>query len=183
MKKINRAFTLIELMLVIGIISIIAIWSSWINFNRLSDKQKIEIFSNKIITLFEKVRNNSLLWKGIWTNMQVPEKWKIEFSNAWNWQILTSYYLSWATDWTIYDNNVFDTLFEIKELECTNINNTNTESILNWTWTIEINWSKLSLNWDCTDISHKKIITTVRYKNNFEEKIEINTINWLINKL
>lgn len=184
MKKVKKIiwFTLIELLLVITIIWIIALWLSQMNFNASSDKQKNEIFTNKIISNFEEVRNYSLLWKWIWVNLDNPEKWKVEFSTTWSWNI-TSYYFSWAI-WTKYNENLFWTGYEIKNIECISLDNIDRSWNIAWTWIIEIIWPKLTLTWACnTDPSYKKLLIDVSYKNNFENNIEINTVNWLISIL
>lgn len=183
MKKNKKLFwfTLVELVLVIAIIWILAIWVSQISFTSLSDKENLEKFTNKIISNFEEVRNYSLIWKWIWTNLDNPIKWKIEISNSWSWNI-SSYYLTWAT-WEKYNENIFWNYYEIKEIKCSNLDYTSSWTIA-WTWIIEISWSQLTLTWACNDIlvsNPKKIITKISYKNNFENTLEINTVNWLIN--
>jgi hypothetical protein len=176
MKKINNYWiTLIELLVVISIIWILALWGSKINFNSLNDKQKIEIYSNKVISSFETIRNYSLIWKWIWVDLMSPEKWKIEFSKSWSWSVKSSYFSWW---WVEYNNITFDDNYEISSIKCLKYN-WNANWGLTWDiWTIEIIWTNLSLTW-C--VSSSKILkTTIKYKNNFEKNIEINTINWLV---
>lgn len=184
MKKRNNYWvTLIELLVVISIIWIIALWAIKINFNTLSDKQEIEIFSNKVISSFETIRNYAIIWKWIGVNLDTPKKWKIEFSNIWSWNIKSSYdFWTWA-GWVEYEDIIFDKNYEISEMKCINYDETSTWAIILWTGIIEILWSNLTLTWGCNTPEYKKIETTIRYKNNFEKKIKINTINWLVNVL
>jgi len=60
-KNIFRAFTLPELLVAIAVISVLALGISQFNFNRLSQKQQIEIEVVKLISLIEDVRNNALI--------------------------------------------------------------------------------------------------------------------------
>lgn len=182
MKKNNIWFTIIELTVVVAILTIIWIWATKVNFNRLNDRQKLDIFTNKIIVMYEKVRNNALLWKWIWTNLNTPEKWKIEFIKNWSWQVISSYY-SWSR--IEYEKLDFNNWYEITNIYCKNIIdvNDNLEIFSNGTWAIEINWWLLNTSWACALFNkYRKLETTIKYKNVFQEKIEINTVNWLIQR-
>ncbi len=183
MEKNKNAFTIIELLVAITIISILILWATNINFSRLNDKQKIDIYTNKILINYEQIRNNSLLGKWIWIDLVIPNKREINFSNYWSWQISTKYY-TWTTDIGIVDNIIFfNDFYEISEIKCLSLDENNLVTFT-WsntaTWTIEIKWNNLTLTWSCNNQIHKKLITTIKYKNNFEKKIEINTVNWLI---
>ena len=184
MKKIHTyGFTLIELLVVISIISILFLWASKINFNSLNDKQKIEIFGNKVVSKFETIRNFAIIWKWIWLNLETPEKWKIEFSNSWSWNIKSSYFSWTLANWVKYDEIIFNNNYKIQKIECLNFDESSSINFawaMLWTWIIEIVWSKLTLTWSCNNPIYKKIKTTIKYKNNFEKNIEINTINWLV---
>jgi hypothetical protein len=175
-RKNKKWFTLIELLLVLFILSLWIVWASTLNFNTLSDKQKLGIFSNKIITAFEEIRGNSLLWKWIWVDLEIPEKWKIEFLPSWSGSIKT-YYNNGT--WVLYENINIETNYKIKELVCSSIDESFTGSITS-TWIIEIEWKNLTLTWACNDIRYKKLQATLSLKSNFEKTIEINIINWLI---
>ena len=180
MNNLNKlkAFTIIEMILVILIIWIITVWITKINFNNISWKQRIEIFSNKIKSNFENIRNDSLLWKWIWENLIVPEMWKIEI---WNWW-LTSSYLSWS--WYTYEEYTLplENFYEIHSTKCLNINWEIIENEI-WTWTIIIEWSNLSFSWAlwlCINPSSKIFQFNIEYQNNFEKKLSINILNWLL---
>ncbi|MBB1564907.1 hypothetical protein HG430_002600 [Candidatus Gracilibacteria bacterium] len=80
-KKIKNAFTIIELVVVITLIIIIVFGLNSLNFGKLSDLQKSDIFSNKIIGELENVRNDALVGKGILDSTEKftsIQKWKVE---------------------------------------------------------------------------------------------------------
>ncbi len=84
MKKTKKAFTIIELLIVLIIILLIFSISSF-NFFGMSDRQKLEIFTNKIISKVEEVRNNALVWKSVnlkWSWIFIPDAWKIEIKDS-----------------------------------------------------------------------------------------------------
>ncbi len=182
MKKIfnnKKWYSLVELSVIIAVITIIAIWASRINFNRLSSKQKLDIFSNKIISKIETTRNNALLWKWIWTNLVIPNKWKIEISSNNSWTINSSYY-DW-TNWYLYneDSLIVTSPFYINNIRCSSL--TGVISNLSWTtWSIFISWWDLSLSW-CTNTNDKILELDVTFWS-FRNRITINTLNWLIEK-
>ena len=184
MKKIsNTAFTLIELMVVIAIIAILILGSNFLNFNKVSNKQKLDTKTIRIVSQIEEIRNNSLLWKWIWTELVVPEKYKIDFSTSWSWVIKAQYfswsYIDYNFDKEISFSNNFDSISEIK---CFKLNNSTSENTFNswsnWTWTILIEWANMSLSWSC-DSTTKILELTIKRKAN-TKKIQINTLNWLI---
>lgn len=72
-KKNKKAFTILELVVIIALISLIALWMSKINFNRLSNEQESEILANKIISIIEEARDNSITWKGVYENKNFIE--------------------------------------------------------------------------------------------------------------
>lgn len=177
----EEAFTIVELILVILVIWILSMWVSNINFNKISWKQKFEIFNNKIISNFETIRNNSLLWKWAWSNLLVPEKWKIDI---WNWWII-SYYYNWST-WK--KNNTLslnlEKNYELINTRCLDINNNETEDDNNVsTWSIVFKWIDISFNWWCTNSSSKIFQFTIKTLNDYEKNININIINWLIEEI
>ncbi len=167
-----KAFTLIELMVVISIIMIIAIWASNLNLNNLSSIQKLEIFSNSIKTDFESIRNNAMLWKWIWTDFNTPENWSMSFTAPETIEI--------NSDSNLYKKIRFPEDFTIKQIDCfkldgitsTNFFNTNSES-----WIIEFEWSNLRLIWDCNDNS--KILKVTLTNKVSTKELWINTLNWL----
>lgn len=183
-KKINNlGFTIVELVVWIAITVIIIMWSLSINFKSISDRQNLEIFTNKIIWEIEKVRNYALIWKWIGTNILVPRMWKIEFNKWWNWTwswtLITSYSMDWST-WTQENKINVDKNISIQNVHCisvwwADVNLTNTQ-----TWIIFFEWWKYNLWWDClSSYSTLKIDTFSRWYN---RTLEFDVINWLIKK-
>lgn len=167
-------FTLVELMIAIAIITFLLIWVVNIDFRSINDKQKLDIFSLKVIWEIETVRTNSLIWKWLWEDKEIPESWKIDFTNSNSWEIITSYNSSWT--WVKYNNIFFDNFFEIKNISCSKIKNSSFNDI-SWTWTILFKWDEISLINDCNENQLIKI--DLAYKN-YNKEINFNSVNWLI---
>lgn len=176
--KISRninGFTLIELMVVIAIIWILFAGSKGLNFNKISDQQKLTLFNQQIISQFEKIRNNTLLWKWIDANIWVPDSWMLEYSNTWSWQIDVQY-LSGST-WLPYSSDSITTseFYEISNINCEDLSWSNA-----WSWTSEviIRWNNLTLSWSC-NTSARILKFDTRFRA-FSSSFKINTLNWLI---
>ena len=184
--KVRNAFTLIELLVWITIMGIMFLWIKSIDFNRLSTKQNLEIFTNSIKIDFENIRNNSLEWKWIWTNINVPDKWKIDYSMNNSWTIIS--YISndkWLT-WINNNSIVFGTGYNISSIKCWKLNDSeiNYDTLTNdWTWSIIFDWINmtLDLNWDlnCNLGNYKILQMILNYKWN-NKTLKINTLNWII---
>lgn len=175
--KIKNAFTLIELMVWITILSIILLSVSNIDFSRLNIKQELEIFTNNIKSNFESIRNSSLSWKWIWTDLYLPDRWKIEYSTSNSWTIINSTF-SWSTESELENNLIFKPWFTISKIKCLLLNwDLDNDITDTWTWIIEFTWSKITLGWDCNNTSK---ILELTIKNKYETKtLQINTLNWL----
>ncbi len=179
----KRAFTLIELLVAITIITILALWATNLDFNRLSNKQKLEIFTNNVKTNYESIRNNALEWKWIGNNLDVPQKWKMDFSSSNSWTIVTSYF-----DWTSWSGSTsvdFQNKFWITSIKCKDVNWTLvwTDLIDTETGSIELSGINTQLDWDstnCWNVKSKIIEVTFWNKINEYKTLEINTLNWLV---
>lgn len=181
MEKLKKnAFTLIELMVAITLIAIIAIWSSNLNFNALSDRQKLDGFFYKIKTNIETVMNNALIGKAIKLSddsIIVPKQWKINFNNSWSW-IIQSQYLTW---WLfISHNEIIPDRFYSITTNCEDFSWNNTWSLDNATWSILIEWTNLSYTWSTAGCSWKNVFRIETKYKNFKKIFTINTISWVI---
>lgn len=177
----KKAFTLIELLVAITIITILALWATSLDFNRLSNKQKLEIFTNSIKTNYESIRNNALEWKWIWTNLDIPKKWKMDFSTSNSWTVVTSYSIDW-TSWIWASNIDMQNIYWISSIRCLETDWSIDNSLFDTeTWSIEISWINIELWWDCNNDSSKILQITFWNKINEYKTLEINTLNWLVN--
>jgi|GEM_PF-1852332 hypothetical protein len=61
--KNKKAFTLIELVIVLALIGLFLLFTNPFNFNILSNEQKSEIFANKIISTLETSRDETITGK------------------------------------------------------------------------------------------------------------------------
>jgi len=176
-------FTLIELLVAIAIIGILALSSTNLNFNKISNKQKLINYNNKIISNIEAIRNNSLMWRGMWMSLNIPNSWRIDFSKSWSWKILTSY--SWGIIYTEY-NTIFSGWYYLDTIKCFDILWTELDSFTwntLWTGILFISWDNITWSGssNCNNIRNKKLEIITWYKN-FTWSILINTVNWLVQK-
>lgn len=180
-KQKIKAFTLIELMVVIALIWIIALWISNINFNNLSDRQILDWFFYKIKTNIETIKNNALIWKAIknWTETFVPKMWRIDFNSDWNWAWTWTIKTYYSKDWIIFNNILNNNISSEKFYGIEIKNFWNILNTANWTWAILIEWNKLSLTWTILPTTDKELEIKVSYKN-FDKVFTINTISWVI---
>lgn len=179
-----KAFTLIELLVWISVLSIIAILGMNIDYNRLSQKQELNIFVDKVKSHYENTRNRELAWKWIWIELNIPDLWKIEYSKINSWTIISNAY-SWTS---IIDNNdiILRSWYSIEWIKCWEINED--ESLYDTledslTWSLEFSKWKIYIDWwvslECSSNTDKIIELDLKYKLD-TKKIIINTINWLI---
>lgn len=178
LQKTKWAFTLIELMVAIAIMSIIIIWAANIDYNKLNQKQELEIFTNNIKSDFERIRNNSLVWKWIWTDLVIPEKWVIKYSKSNSWTIITTSY-NWATILNS-ENKLFKKNMSISAIRCLRLDWSEDYIIpISETGSLIIEWNNIKLKWDCFTSTSKILELTI--SNRIDTKIiEINSLNWLV---
>lgn len=174
MEKTKKAFTLIELLIVMIIFIILILWFSSMNLTSLSQKEKAEAFNNRVAWIMEYIRNNAMIWKWVkeWTQLFIPKQWKINFKkNDEIYNMTTSY--SWSSNWEkLEDYKLKIWKFEkIDEVWC-----------WSFTWTIDIifEWNTASLSGsNCKNETTLEIHSSYR---EFKNKIKFDTISWLITK-
>lgn len=161
-KNNKNAFTLVELMVIIVLIIIIILWIKSINFNKLSNEQKSEIFANRIISIIETFRDEDLTWKTI------------------NWSRYTKRLLLKKNNQSYYviDDNIFDLKKENKEeiisLKC-NWENSELDEI-------DFFYSIVAeKGFNITPHECNKANIKVWYNNSIYE-IEYDLISWLVKK-
>jgi len=178
----KQAFSLIELLVVITIISILIIWLSNLNFKWQQEKEELEKKVNKVINIIEEVQFNSLVWKSI-KNFEIPKWRKITFS-TWSQDefILEKFYKTGAVWFSVEKNILEQPWFLIKNFYCSELNSSSTWSF-SWTWEIIFEWRKLYLSGstDCNWNEFQKFEIDFKLKR-FEKKLIINTVSWNIIK-
>ena len=172
----NKAFTLIELTVTVAVLAILLLSIKSINFSRLNWIQKLEIFTNKIIANYENIRNDSLIWKWLWSDFDIPKEWKIEYSLNNNWEIITNYKDD-SDVWNNYWNIKFEKDFKMTKINCKKLDWTSQTPSPSQA-SIVFNWSNLSLSGSCDDDT--RILELIIENSTNNSTLNINTINWLI---
>jgi hypothetical protein len=181
MKKFKLWFTLLDITVGIALIWIIIIWVIKLNFNSLSNKQRLDWFFYKIKTNIETVRNNTLIWKILKDSDKIiiSEKWQIDFNNSGSGVIKTYYY---NNNWIKKDFSNYNIIPEKHysiSTKCAKLDNSS-EELLTSTWNIMIEWWNLSFTWWWSCGSTKKVLKIeVKYKEKIK-KFTINTVSWVI---
>jgi len=190
-KNLTKGFTLTELLIVVALISIMTIWAMNMNFD-ISDREKLAMFDNEIMTQIEEVRDFALIWKWItdsW-NLVIPDRWKVTLSPwfwANKWKVTSEYFLTNAWAWTIYKEYDVQDPFVIEKLTCRQLNNTDTYNDLpsvNDDVVLTFKWQDISVtstNLDCQD-EIKEVILGTDIQKLSQWKIIINRLSWVIQR-
>jgi len=172
MKK-KQWFTLIEILIVITLVSILLIGFSRINLNRLSWKQKLDIETQKIVNIFEEVKNNALTWKAVGVNLDYPEYWWINLS----WSVV-SYYNTGVWNNEVYSSWDPPLNTSISSVRCYDLNESSTA--IAGDITLSFSWSQNSISSDCGLWNPEKIIKFTLSRPPFENTIEFHSISGII---
>jgi hypothetical protein len=174
----KKAFTLIELIVWISIIWFISLWISRLYWSNIPDRQRLDIFTNKIVWVVDSVKNYSLVWKWIWVDLVTPQYFKIEISTG---SYIKTYYNTWFTDilFSALSIDNFGEYYKINNIVCKNLDLTNTSSTNNIK--ISYQWSNISLSW-CID-NYQKIVDIELFYKWFEKTLRLNTINWVLEEI
>lgn len=137
-KNYLQAFSLMEILVVMVILWIALIGISRLNFTRLTKEQFIEIETEKIKNIISEVQANAFLGKSVTSNNDVPQSWRITFTN---WSLVTNYTLNgttWIQDSHYNWSSTKD--ITIQSLTCMDVNYTNTGA-MNSPQQIKIDWN------------------------------------------
>jgi Tfp pilus assembly protein FimT len=178
--KATRAFTLAEIMVWITIISILAIWITNMDFNRLSKKQELEIELVKITNIIEETKNNALIWRwvdnGSW--LVTPDNWAVVIDTSWSWSI-ESIWSIWAWTWSLSSwQTKFP--FEITNMLCQTTDGLTDDTSTDPIVFINYTWANAELVW-CTTNSFKKLVFDFGFIGN-TKKISINAVTGVMEK-
>ena len=126
---------------------------------------------------YERIRNNSLSWKWIWVNLEVPSKWTIDYAITGS-GIIQSKSFTWSVE-TLYEDISFKDWVYIDKIECFDVNwGSLNEVAASYTWTIEITTEDILLVWDCNPGAK---ILEISLTNSFDTNIvKINVLSWLV---
>ncbi len=140
-------FTLVELLVVITIVMLLFGAGTQLDFNRIWNSERIEIFNTKILNHYETIRNNALLGKWIDTTIEVPDKWKIQYSITGSWVINSQYSTGSWIDFNEYTPNIPEK-HSIKNIACFDLNGNVADN--NWPQAeIIFDWNDISLDGTC----------------------------------
>lgn len=173
--KSVKAFTLIEILVGISIISIMALGISQMNFSRLSDNQKLDIELSKITSIIEETRNNALIGRWLGTNLVNPDSWNIQISNNSSSGTINVLYNSWGAR-VNYKSYSVQKPFSIIEISCKNVdwNSTGTSSnVLLW-----YTWANAGVDLWCS--SDSSILDIQVWNSRLNKDIHIETITNII---
>nr|MDD3720617.1 prepilin-type N-terminal cleavage/methylation domain-containing protein [Candidatus Gracilibacteria bacterium] len=176
MKK--QAFTLVELMVSISIVGILSIGILNLYGNGIQNREILNIFLNKIVGRIETVKNNSLVGKGIGTNLETPKYYKVIFSTG---NYMRTYYNTGGVDilFNSLSINPFENFYTIKSIECkkTDLSNITTSNLI----TLTYKGTDISLT-GCNNNYQKIIDLKFDYKG-MESTIRLNTISGVLEKI
>ncbi len=174
MKKVKNWFTLIELLVAITVLTLIILATSKVNFNQHINSQKAIEFTNSIYTKMENIRNESLMWKSVWTNVIFPDNRKITINTG----SFTSTYSTWS-DIPLESFN-FQAKQSVVSASCTPVNWVNS-----WALTLPITFTYIEDKIETIDTSWtpKKCIWNIKFQTKYKSivnEISINTITWVM---
>ncbi|NUJ97198.1 prepilin-type N-terminal cleavage/methylation domain-containing protein [Candidatus Gracilibacteria bacterium] len=178
MKNNKFGFTLVEILVVIAIIGILALGFSRINYKAISDRQMGIIFTNRIVSILETIRNNSLLGKGI-PGGEIPSSRTIDIPYGTGKTIITSYENSGGI---VVVNNEFSLPLgmgeEIRRITCRNFGSGSISENITTTGSIKFEKEEVKI-FGCSDDSFRILELRTKYRD-FEKTIIINSINGVI---
>ncbi|MFA5916742.1 MAG: type II secretion system protein [Candidatus Gracilibacteria bacterium] len=186
----KRAFTLIELLVGITIIGIISLGVAKLYGSNIPDKQKLDLFTNKIIGIIDSVKNYALVGKGIGTNLETPKYFKIELSTGglsagtFTGSYLKTYYNTGST-YESYDEmsiNSFNEFYNIHSIKCKKIDDlTDSLDATNGKVDIIFEGSNTTLS-GCTN-NYYKIVDIELYYKSFRKVIRLNALSGVIEEI
>jgi len=174
--KNKKAFTLIELVIVLALIGLFLLFTNPFNFNILSNEQKSEIFANKIISTLETSRDETITGKAYrkddWSFEEIFST-NLEFGK--NKKVIENEYKRKNNEKISSSSIKLPDEWEIEKIYYNDNSNEATKIIIGLynNWKIEIfkNWENLpKINW--------KIFFVVNYKN-ARNKITFDLVSWL----
>lgn len=170
-----HGFTVGELMVWIALISILGVWISQINFNRLSNQQNSEIELVKITSIIQWVRNNALIGKAVWENLDSPDNWFVTIDTTGSWTISSGWNIGAGSG--VYASWNQRAPYSIQNLRCQRLDGVN-DTWSNPVITVTYVWSQASIS-GCNDSSYKKVVFDL-FTNDVSKEVSINAVTWIV---
>lgn len=176
----KNAFTLVELIVWIAIIWLISLWITNMYSSNLPDRQKLDLFANRFVWIIDSVKNYSLVWKWIWTELVTPNYFKMELSRTGSY--LKTFFNTWGTDvyYPPMSINPFDTYYKIYSIKCISLDLSSWDQVDDIS--ITYNWSNITLSW-CLNDYQKIVDLELAYKVRFKKTIRLNSISWVLEEI
>ncbi len=132
MKKNTFWFTLVEMLTVIALIAIIALWTTRISFKNITDNQKSGIFAQRIISKMQAIKNYATTGFWVGANLYSPNAWRVEI-NVSSWSLHTQY-LDSGSNWQEYALNQysFAAWENITKISCVNYFTSASQTLTGW---------------------------------------------------
>ncbi len=175
----KKAFSLIELIVWIVIISIVSLWITKLFWNKIPDKLRLDLFTNRVTWVIDSVKNYALVWKWIWPNLDTPKYFKIDLSRSWSY--IKTYYNTGGIDnyYSPMSLNPFWEYYQIFSIKCNNL------TLSSWSFvpniSISYKWSNITFSW--CDNDYQKIVDIELYYKWFKNKLRLNSISWVLEQV
>lgn len=173
-------YTLVEILVVIAIIWILALAISNFNFTRLNAKQLVSIELVKIENILSEVRDNSLVWRWVWTSLQVPTSWNIDISTVSSGSLNSYYFIPSSIPPIDYLNGLWTAP------ENTSIQNILCKSFIGQSEssnnvTLTFTGAEIDISAWCTHATRNyKILDIIYGQWTLTGSVSINTVTWVI---
>lgn len=169
--KNKKAFTLIEMLVIITIVATLALGISRLNFWEISQRELINTEVVRLVASIEEMRNNAIVWRAYNEDWDFPDSWNVRFIDD------SSYSLGYTEGGNTEVIRTVDLRSPFTfEAECSNTTWSDTEGVDGWitffiTWELVLDWCGLD-NWRILDIT--------LWTESISRNITVNTITWVI---
>ncbi|NDK07769.1 prepilin-type N-terminal cleavage/methylation domain-containing protein [Candidatus Gracilibacteria bacterium] len=178
----KKAFTIIELLVGITIISLITIGITKLYTSDIPDKQKLDLFTNKIVGIFDTIKNYSLVGKGVGADLVTPNYYLIELSKSGSY--LKTYYSTGGLNNTYYNQMSVNPLgehYNIHSIKCNTLALNNSTLSINDDISIKYENGNITLS-GCTN-SYQKIVDIELYYKGFKKVLRLNSISGVLEQI
>lgn len=132
----QKAFTLIELIIVIAIIGILVASYARFNFSTQTNREKISTELLKISTYIEEARNNAFIGKAYNADWDIPQRWSVHLTAGGSGSVQLTYTSSGETTDQVWEQTDMTAPFDILKIECQMLDKSSTTTVNNNTVSI-----------------------------------------------